>query len=137
MKCAVSLFTALTVGAVSTAGFAQLDYFNPRAAMQIAGEQVFAMRCAVCHAQEAGVHSIGPSLRGVVGRRAGSVAGFSYSAALKKSGLTWTEDNLRKWIADPSGTVAGTLMPHVSLRDSAEQLYVIAYLRSLKTEAMQ
>jgi cytochrome c2 len=56
-------------------------------------------------------------------------------AALKKSGLTWTEDNLRAWIADPSHTVPGTLMPHVSLSDPAEQLYVIAYLKTLSGKA--
>ena len=74
---------------------------------------------------------LGPSLTGVVGRPAASVAGFPYSDALKKSGLTWTEDNLRAWIAEPSHTVAGTLMPHVSLSDRAEQLYVIACFKTL------
>jgi cytochrome c len=59
--------------------------------------------------------------------------GFPYSDALKKSGLVWTEDNLRKWIADPAGTVPSTIMPHVSFSDPAERVYVIEYLRSLRT----
>src|SRR6516225_6335785 len=82
-----------------------------------------------------GARPLGPSLRGAVGRPAASAAGFPYSDALKKSGLTWTEDNLRAWIADPSHTVPGTLMPHVSLSDPAEQLYVIAYLKTLSGKA--
>jgi cytochrome c len=104
-------------------------------AMEIAGQKVFADRCAVCHAQKVGARPLGPSLRGVVGRPAASVAGFPYSDALKKSGLTWTDDNLRAWIADPSHTVPGTLMPHVSLSDPAEQLYVIAYLKTSSGKA--
>jgi len=98
-------------------------------------QKVFADRCAVCHAQKVGARPLGPSLRGVVGRPAASVAGFPYSDALKKSGLTWTEDNLRAWIAEPSHTVPGTLMPHVSLSDRAEQLYVIACFKTLSGKA--
>ena len=103
--------------------------------MEIAGQKVFADHCAVCHAQRVVARPLGPSLRGVVGRPAASLAGFPYSDALKKSGLTWTEDNLRAWIADSSHKVSGTLMPHVSLSDPAEQLYVIAYLKTLSGKA--
>ena len=132
MKRIHLLSIASAIGVISTAAFAQLfPNFDVRNAMEIAGQKVFADRCAVCHAQKAGARPLGPSLKGVVGRPAASVAGFPYSDALKKSGLTWTEDNLRAWIADPSHTVPGTLMPHVSLSDPAEQLYVIAYLKTL------
>ena len=133
MKRVVFLSTVSAFGLISTAAFAQLYHFNVRQAMEIAGQKVFADRCAVCHAL--GEHPLGPSLRGVVGRRAASVAGFPYSDGLRKSGLTWTEDNLRNWIADPSHTVADTLMPHVALSDPAEQLYVIAYLNTLSGKA--
>ena len=109
--------------------------FDVGKAMEIAGQKVFADHCAVCHVQKVGARPLGPSLRGVVGRPSASVAGFPYSDALKKSGLTWTEDNLRAWIADPSHTAPGTLMPHVSLSDPAEQLYVIAYLKTLSGKA--
>jgi cytochrome c len=63
------------------------------------------------------------------------MAGFPYSDALKKSGLVWTEDNLRKWIADSAHTVPNTLMPHVSISDPAEQIYLVAYLKTLKAPA--
>ena len=130
------LSIASAIGLISTAAFAQLfPNFDVRQAMEIAGQKVLADRCAVCHAQKVGARPLGPSLRGAVGRPAASVAGFPYSDALKKSGLTWTDDNLRAWIADPSHTVPGTLMPHVSLSDPAEQLYVIAYLKTLSGKA--
>jgi len=133
----IDLFSiASAIGLISTAAFAQFfPNFDVGKAMEVAGQKVFADRCAVCHAQKAGARPLGPSLRGVVGRPAASVAGFPYSDALKKSGLTWTDDNLRAWIADPSHTVPGTLMPHVSLSDPAEQLYVIAYLKTLSGKA--
>src|SRR6516162_760951 len=67
-------------------------------ATQAAGRQVFEEHCAACHSPRSGT-PYGPSLVGVVGRRAGSVAGFPYSEALKTSGLVWTDDNLLKWIA--------------------------------------
>ncbi|MBA4445603.1 c-type cytochrome, partial [Cylindrospermopsis raciborskii CS-506_C] len=68
-----------------------------------AGKAAFAV-CATCHAVEAGKASgIGPNLNGVVGRKAGALADFGYSAALKQSGLTWTETELDAFIANPSG----------------------------------
>src|SRR5690348_11294301 len=57
-----------------------------------AGEAVFKRSCAVCHAAEAGKNKAGPSLAGVVGRKAGAVEGFKYSDAMKNSGLTWSSD---------------------------------------------
>lgn len=105
-------------------------------AEQGAGEQVYTYHCAMCHIPSAGmIWGFGPSLVGVVGRRAGSVPNFPYSDALKKSGLIWTEDNLRKWMSDNAKLVPNTLMPHVSITDPAEQVYVIAYLKTLKSPA--
>jgi cytochrome c len=75
-----------------------------------AGETAFT-RCRACHTVEKGEpNRVGPNLFGVVGRKAGEVAGFNYSPALKGSGLTWTEDNLAKWIQDAPGTVPGNKM---------------------------
>ena len=100
-------------------------------AEQAAGWQVFNNHCVACHVK-AGTRAFCPSLYGVVGLPAASAAGFPYSEALKKSGLIWTEDNLRKWIGDTAAMVPNTLMPHVSIPDPAEQIYLIAYLRTLK-----
>ena len=139
MNRIVSLATALAIGLTANAGSAWAQSFAPhfdvQQAMQIAGRKVYADHCAVCHAQKAGARAIGPDLSSVVDRPAASVAGFPYSDALKKSGLTWTEDNLEKWIADPSHVVPNTLMPHVSLGDPAERIDVIEYLKLLKPSA--
>jgi len=99
--------------------------------MEIASPKRFSPTVVLSATHRRWARPLGPSLTGVVGRPAASVAGFPYSDALKKSGLTWTEDNLRAWIAEPSHTVPGTLMPHVSLSDRAEQLYVIACFKTL------
>ena len=133
----VAMLTAMTVITTATAGFAQhvpgfgYPYLK---AEQAAGQRLFDDHCAVCHAPKRD-QRFGPSLDGLVGRPAASVAGFPYSDALKKSGLVWTEDNLRKWISDPAGTVHNTLMPHVSFSDPAEQMYVIEYLKTLHGSA--
>ncbi len=92
------------------------------------GAAIVQARCNVCHSPEAGQ---GPDLTGVVGRKAGSLAGFPYSPALKASGLTWTAVNLDAFLADPSKRVAGTSMTNPMV-DTAERADVIAYLATLK-----
>jgi cytochrome c len=131
----VLILSAAGIVATATGGFAQYRMtpsWSLLEAEQTAGRQQFKDHCAACHTQKPGPRVFGPSLEGVVGRPAGSVAGFPYSDALKKSGLVWTEENLRKWIADSAQTVPDTLMPHVSISDPAERIYLIAYLKRLK-----
>ncbi len=134
-----SMLVLLAVGGVAIVGTASAQYvptFSLLRAEEAAGRKLFVDHCAACHAQNPGALIVfGPNLDGVVGRRAGSVAGFPYSNALKNSGLVWTEDNLRKWIADSAHMVPGTLMPHASITDPAEQIYLIAYLKTLKGSA--
>lgn len=129
------IMSAVGIGAMATSGLAQhlFPNWSLLEAERAAGQQLFKNHCAACHVQKPGAHVVfGPNLSGVVGRRAGSLPGFPYSEALKKSGLVWTEDNLRKWIADNAHMVPNTLMPHVAISDPAEQIYLVAYLRSLK-----
>jgi cytochrome c len=131
------LSLVFTAAAMATTALAQ--YLPPKfdiiAAEQAAGRKLFSDHCAICHAQVAGVRAYAPSLQGVVGRRAAAAPDFPYSDALKKSGLTWTEDNLRNWIADPTHMVPNTLMPHPAISDAVEQVYVVAYLKTLKASA--
>ncbi len=98
---------------------------------EAAGQEVF-KRCHACHSEDPSKNTFGPSLTGVVGRLAASLPRFNYSDALKNSGITWTEGNLRKWVADNEKLVPGTRMRHVSITDEAEQNYLIAYLKTLK-----
>ena len=99
-------------------------------AMVAAGRVVF-HQCEACHTLDPAKNGFGPNLHGVVGRMAGSVPRFAYSDALKNSGITWNEENLRKWVMDNQALVPGTRMRHVSVSDPAEQDYLIAFLKSL------
>lgn len=97
-----------------------------------AGEKPAAFaQCAACHSVEPGKSGIGPSLHGVVGRKAASQPGFAYSAALKNSGLTWDEAGLDKWLASPLTMVPGNKMPYAGVKDPAKRKAVIDYLATL------
>jgi cytochrome c len=93
------------------------------------GADVYDDRCSGCHV--IGAAGQGPNLAGVVGRKAGAVAGFPYTAALKGSGLTWTPANLDRWLAGPQKVVPGTAMT-VEVPAAAERRELIAYLATLK-----
>jgi len=94
------------------------------------GEQEFA-KCAVCHAKNM-ANGIGPGLASVIGRHAGSVPGFGYSQAMKKSNIVWDEKSLDAFITSPQTAVPGTSMPFPGLMDAGERNDLIAYLETLK-----
>jgi cytochrome c len=85
--------------------------------------------CGGCHSVDD--NDLGPRHRGVVGRRAGSVEDYSYSAALKASGLTWDEVTLDRWLTNPSALVPGTKM-FFKIDDAQSRADIIAYLKELK-----
>ena len=89
-------------------------------------------QCAACHSVEPGMNGVGPSLAGVVGRKAGSVSGFAYSEANKASGLTWDEKTLDTYLTNPMKMVPGTKMTFAGLPDPAQRKAVIEYLKTLK-----
>jgi cytochrome c len=108
-----------------------------------AGAALFAKACAGCHAIEAGATGIGPTLAGVVGRRAGTLAGYRYSATLRAAGLTWTEATLTKYLASPQTMVpchalriralvqcSGIKMTFPGFHNLADAQAVVAYLKS-------
>lgn len=96
-----------------------------------AGKKVF-NKCAACHSIEPGKTKVGPSLWGVVGRKAGTLEGYSYSAAIKESGLTWDVPTLEKYLAKPSDVVKGSKMAFAGIKNPTELADVIAYLQTLK-----
>jgi cytochrome c len=85
--------------------------------------------CQACHSIDD--NDLGPRHRGVVGRRAGSVADYSYSKALMTSGLTWDEATLDRWLTNPSALVPGTKM-FFQISDAQQRADVIAYLKLQK-----
>ena len=93
------------------------------------GEKVFAT-CKACHQiGEGAKNAIGPELNGVVGRKAGSVAGYSYSDANKNSGITWDESNLAAYLKDPKVKVPGTKMIFAGIKDEKKVQDLIAFLK--------
>jgi cytochrome c len=94
-----------------------------------AGEKVFAV-CKACHQiGETAKNGVGPELNGVIGRKAGSVAGYNYSAANKNSGLTWDEATFREYIKDPKAKVPGTKMVFAGLKDEKKIDNLVAFLK--------
>src|SRR5579863_9996250 len=85
--------------------------------------------CLACHSIDD--NDLGPKHRGVVGRHAGSVADYNYSAALKNSGLIWDEATLDRWLTNPSALVPGTKM-FFKIDDAQARADIIAYLKELK-----
>lgn len=100
------------------------------AAADDSGEQIFA-QCAACHSTD-GTNATGPTLKGIVGRASASVPGFSYSPAMKRSHVTWTAEQLDKYITDPQGLIPGNTMPYAGLPDAKQRAALIAYLNTLK-----
>ena len=96
------------------------------------GKTVF-QRCAICHrVDKGGGNGLGPNLFGVVGRKAGTVAGFSYSAAMKNSGIVWSADKLTAYVAHPAQVVPGNQMAFAGIIDPGQRADVVAYLATLK-----
>ena len=93
-----------------------------------AGEKDFLI-CRACHQIGPGAHNaVGPVLNGVVGRKAGSYPGYSYSSANKDSGITWTADELEKYLANPQKVVPHTKMIFPGFKDPQKVKDVIAFL---------
>ena len=90
------------------------------------GEQIYT-RCLACHALN--YDRVGPRHCGLIGRRAGSVPGFDYSAAMKKSGITWNEATLNRFLARPLKMVPGSTMTYDGVPNARERADLIVYLR--------
>lgn len=89
-------------------------------------------QCRSCHATEPGKNLIGPSLAGIFGTKAGEVAGYNFSTAMKESGLTWDEATLDSFLKSPREVISGTKMTYPGLKDDAKRAEVIAYIKALK-----
>jgi cytochrome c len=93
---------------------------------------LFKVQCGACHAIEDGTNKVGPSLFGLIGRKSGSVEGFRYSAANRNSNITWTDEVLDNYLANPRAVIPGTNMPYIGLKNDTQRNNLIAYLETLK-----
>ena len=97
----------------------------------VRGAQVF-RSCAACHSIESGQNLTGPSLAGVLGRKAGGLASFHrYSDALKRSEITWSEQALDAWIANPAALVPGNDMKFRGIPDVQARSDLVAFLKAV------
>lgn len=115
-----SVVLALVVAAASAGSGLAQDAAN--------GGKVFAV-CRACHqVGDTAKNAVGPSLNGLFGRQAGSVAGFAYSPANKNSGITWDEATFAEYIKDPKAKIPGTKMIYAGLNDEQKIKDLIAFL---------
>jgi cytochrome c len=96
------------------------------------GQKAFRI-CAACHTADAATNKVGPYLKGVVGRKAGSVEGYNYSAAMKakgEEGLVWDDANIDAYLADPKGFVPKNKMAMAGVKKPNDRADIIAYLKT-------
>ena len=98
-----------------------------------AGQRVF-NQCRACHTgDQGGRNGVGPNLFGIVGRKAGSIEGFRYSASLREKaegGLTWNEETLRAYLANPKAVIPAGSMSYPGLRNEQQLNDLLAYLKA-------
>lgn len=99
-----------------------------------AGEKTFKQKCGACHNATEEKNKVGPYLKGVYNRKAGEVAGFNYSDAMKNSGIVWDQSNLAAYLKEPKGFIAGNKMAFVGLKDEGQIANVIAYLEQVSAQ---
>jgi cytochrome c len=114
--------------ACSLAAVAALSFSTAQAADDL-GKKTFES-CAACHSLKAGENGVGPSLHNLVGRSAGTEAGFRFSGPMKRSGITWDETSLTDFLRAPQEKVPGNRMPFSGMPDEAALKAVVKYLQT-------
>jgi cytochrome c len=104
-----------------------------QAAAPKSGQGAFNNHCRTCHSVQAGDNRLGPTLHGVIGRKAGAEQGYAaYSGAMKGAGITWDEATLEKFIADPESVVRNNNMkPYKGIPDAKVRKEIVGYLKSI------
>jgi cytochrome c len=115
---ALSILTPCILSCIASSAFAAGD--------PAVGEKLYQAKCGSCHNFDE--NEVGPNHHGVFNRKAGSVADYKYSVAVKTSAIVWNEDNLNKWLAGPEKFIPGQQMG-VSVPSEKDRLDIIAYLK--------
>jgi len=122
------LMVALALVASATPLAARADGdASPGDAMR--GQQIYESRCIACHSPDA--NRVGPMHRGVFGRKAGSVANYNYSKAVKGSDVVWSDQTLDQWLTNPQAFIPGQKM-NFKVANPQDRADVIAYLKTLQ-----
>jgi cytochrome c2 len=116
----------LLAAVVSTAVWAIVG--PARAQDAAAGQIVFKIQCASCHSVAEGKNLAGPSLYGIVGRKAGQIPTFKYSPANRDAGITWNAATLDRYLASPQAVMPKTIMAYPGLKDARKRANLIAFL---------
>jgi cytochrome c len=96
------------------------------------GQQVFNNNCRTCHSTKEGDNRLGPHVRGIVGRKAGSLPNYAYSSAMRGANFIWDEEKLEHFIANPDETVPGNNMkPYGGVPSVESRAKLIAFLKTL------
>jgi cytochrome c len=96
------------------------------------GQLLFNNACRTCHSIREGDNRLGPHMRGIIGRKAGSLPNYSYSSAMRGANFVWNEENLERFIANPDETVPGnTMKPYGGLPSAESRVKLIAFLKTL------
>jgi cytochrome c len=99
-----------------------------------AGEKVFGV-CKACHQiGETAKNGVGPQLNGIIGRKAGTVPSYNYTAANKDSGITWDEATFREYIKNPKAKIPGTKMIYAGLKDEKKTDDLLAFLKQFDAD---
>jgi cytochrome c len=117
------LLSGAAIGALLLAG-------APAFAADVNHGKTLFTACQACHTEKP--DALGPSLKGVVGRKAAALEDFRYSAAMKRANLTWDEKNLSEYLKDPQTKVKGNRMPFSGFTNDNDTADVVAYLQTLK-----
>jgi cytochrome c len=118
----IAAASLVAISSVAGSAYAQAD-----------GEKVFKKYCTACHTVEAGKNRVGPSLAGIVGRKAGTVSGFAYSDANKNSGVVWDADKLDEYLQNPKKFMPGTKMVFAGIKKDEERKALIDFLKEQKS----
>lgn len=119
---------------------AALPFIAGTQAADVENGKIVFKRCAACHNADKPDNRIGPTLQGILGRRAGSLEGYRYSPAMTnagKNGLIWNRDTLINYLHNPQAMVKGTRMASIRLNNDSDVDDLIEYLKSVLPESQQ
>jgi cytochrome c len=123
-RIAFAPFVSSALAFIAAVAAARADTADP--------QMVFNNACRTCHSMKEGDNRLGPSLAGVVGRKAGTLPGYQYSSSMQSSGVTWDEATLDKFIANPDEVVGGNKMkPFTGIADAGQRKEIIGFLKSI------